>query len=230
MINKYGLYRNIIPRKEMGQNSTNYDDQTTGYWLPFFKNEELFLVDTYHIQSGNVLNGKGSTTEFIKNFIKRNEKNEDSSWIINRANFDYYYFGSIKIDEYTEKFFEEICDLRQVELCRNVCDYDEENVFIGIQLWNEHGYPGGVDFKLKNAVLNKDKKILNEVSRMMNDNFYHSQIRNITTLKTYLKDTEFSENTKKRIEISIELLEKLAKAEYIKIEARKVYNEKLKNI
>lgn len=207
MINIFSLYKNVVPRCHIPGIKSNLrlDDQTSGYWLPYLnKNGDVYLVDTYHI------NFYGNTQKFIDDFLTQKYNNHDSSYLIRRANSEYYYSGSVKITDNIEKYFEEVCDLRNVELCNNPSDYNPEDIFLNVQLWFEHAYPHGVNFKKKNASINKNRQALNHIGKLIgNINYSYIYDNDLKTLDSYLNVVD--EITKKKILITKKFLEEQKK-------------------
>lgn len=166
IINPFGLYklkgqysRNSLPNFK---SDPILDDQTQGWWLPFYdENGDIYLVDTYHI-SGSPLSSVeipediedthpelniearsdySNTNNFINRLLYTNLMKSSCDYLIRRANFDYYYSGSIKIDKDNIDYFEEVCDLREFELADDDYDnYNEEDYVSYVQLWFEHYY------------------------------------------------------------------------------------------
>lgn len=105
MINEFGLYKNKTPRWKIPgiKSDRQLDDQTQGWWLPFYdENRDLYLVDTYHISAGYF---PWKTDEFIQAFVKNNKEKKPCKGIIQKANYDYYYSGSIKVTDSIEHYF-----------------------------------------------------------------------------------------------------------------------------
>ena len=228
-INEFGLYKNIISRRNMvGLKSGLYDDQTQGWWLPFYdEKRNLHLVDTYHI---NVFSNRNN--EFLKNFIEENIKKKDNSWIINKSNFDYYYGGSIKVSEAIMPYFECVCDLRDFEISNvKPDDYLEQDVVTNVQLYFEHGYPHGVTLLRKGA-----KKDINRVARnyMYNllDNADHWAIfdSEIDKLTEYRVDALIDKDLSDEIYITINYLKKIQELSNLKKQAREQYLQEIRKI
>ena len=150
MINSFGLYKSNVPRwKIPGLKSDRFDDQTQDWWLPFYdENGNIHMVDTYHIELRSTKEGQ----TILDRIVKDASEKTNNSWLIFRANSQYFYGGSVKITEETEKYFEEVCDLREFEISRvNANDYSREDFVDGVQLYFEHAYPNGVLLLRKNA-------------------------------------------------------------------------------
>lgn len=143
MINKYGLYKTNVGRWQIPglHSDSSLDGQTQGWWLPMTdENGHIHMVDTYHINCG-VFNYQDP----IKSIVENADNNKDYTWVINKSNFDYYYGGSVRITVQTEKYFVEVCDLREFEIAANSTeDYLDKDKIKHVQLWFEHKYPRGV--------------------------------------------------------------------------------------
>ena len=226
MINKFGLYKNIVPRyKIWGLKSHEWlDDQTQGWWLPFLKDGEIYLVDTYHI---DLLSKKS-----LEKFMEDNENDKDNSWLINKANWDYYYGGSVKITPMTEGCFKEVCDLRYFEFTKDdPDDYEEEDIVRYVQLWREHGYPNGVTLKRKDASKSINKQALNKMYQTLND-IRISWIRryDVDELEEYLKDSKVDEKIKLKLEASLRYINTILECNEIIEEARSIYDKEINKI
>lgn len=82
--------------------------------------------------------------------------------MIFRANSQYYYGGSVKITEETEKYFEEVCDLRDFEISKaDANDYSKKDFVDGVQLYFEHAYPRGVLLLRKNTKKDFNREVQN---------------------------------------------------------------------
>lgn len=228
-INEFGLYRNKVSRRRIpGLKSDPYDDQTQGWWLPFYdKKGNLHLVDTYHIRAFSSRNN-----EFLKNFIGENTKKEDNSWIINKSNFDYYYSGSIKVSEAIMPYFECVCDLRDFEIS-NVKpeDYLERDVVTNVQLYFEHGYPHGVTLLKKGAKKDKNRVARNYMSNLLNNAdhliIYDSEIEKLTE---YSVDSSIDKELHDEIYITIDYLKKIQELSNLKKQAREQYRKELNQV
>lgn len=142
MINEYGLYKATVPHWKMPElKSDRFDDQTQGWWLPFYdENGNIHMVDTYHINTRGTKEGQTILDRIVK---EATEKADNSQ---------YFYGGSVKITEETEKYFKEVCDLRDFEISRvDANDYSKKDFVDGVQLYFEHAYPNGVLLLRKNA-------------------------------------------------------------------------------
>lgn len=226
MINKFGLYKNVVPRHQIyGLKSHAWlDDQTQGWWLPFFKDGEIYLVDTYHIDS--------LSKQSLGKFIEDNENNKDNNWLVNKANWDYYYGGSVKITSRTEGCFKEVCDLRYFEFTKDdPDDYEEEDIIRYVQLWREHGYPNGVTLKRKNASKSINRQALNKMYQTLDD-IRISWIRSydIDELEGYLKDLKVDEKIKLKLEASLRYINKVLECNKIIEEARSIYSKEINKI
>lgn len=225
MINKFGLYENIVHRcKILGLKSGDLDTQTQGWWLPFFKDGEIYLVDTYHIDY--------STKKSLEEFVKDNEDNKDNSWLIGRSDWDYYYGGSVKITPMTEGCFREVCDLRYFEITKDdPDDYEEEDIVRHVQLWFEHGYPRGVTLKRKDASKSINKQALNKMYKTT-ENVCTSFIwdSDIKELDDYLKNPKVDEKIKVQLEAAMKLLNQAIECNKLIEQARKEYHNVIRNV
>lgn len=225
MINKFGLYENVVPRRMMCGLKSNYlDNQTQGWWLPFFKDGEIYLVDTYHIDH--------STRKNLDKFIEDNENNVDNSWLINRADSDYYYGGSVKITSATEGYFKEVCDLRYFEITKDdPNDYEKEDIVRHVQLWFEHGYPHGVTLKRKGAKKSANKQALNKMNKVI-DNVHTSWIysSDVEELKSYLNNEKVEEKTKLELEVTLKYIDKAMECNELLHKASFDYRKELNKI
>lgn len=164
MINEYGLYKATVPRWKMPalKSDRQLDYQTQGWWLPFYdENGNIHMVDTYHI---GVRSTKGGQT-ILDRIVKEATEKADNSWLISRANSQYFYGGSVKITEDTKKYFEEVCDLRDFEISRvDANDYSKKDFVNGVQLYFEHAYPNGVLLLRKNAKKDFNREVQNFIN------------------------------------------------------------------
>lgn len=146
MINKFGLYKNKIERYEiLGFKSSRRDTQSYGFWIPLFDSEgNVHLVDTYHLDESIAKDYNNNVRLAI---INVNRDNKDMSRFINKANNDYYYGGSIKINDINECYFEEICDLREyarIDQKTAMEKFNKEDYISNVFLCHEHAYPHGI--------------------------------------------------------------------------------------
>lgn len=163
MINEFGLYKATVPHwKIPGLKSDRFDDQTQDWWLPFYdENGNIHMVDTYHIELRSTKEGQ----TILDGIVKDASEKTNNSWLIFRANSQYFYGGSVKITEETEKYFEEVCDLREFEISRvNANDYSREDFIDGVQLYFEHAYPNGVLLLRKNAKKDFNREVQNFIN------------------------------------------------------------------
>lgn len=165
-INEFGLYKNKVARKYIpGLKSNEFDNQTQGWWLPMYDKEgSIHLVDTYHISSHFF-----DTEKVIENFIEMNENKQDNSWAILKSNSEYYYGGSVKMNQNTEKYFDEICDLRYFRISNaDIRDYEEKDYVTNVQLYSEHCYPYGVTLLRRSAQINDNYFVKTRIKDEMN--------------------------------------------------------------
>ena len=171
MINEYGLYRTTVPRWKIPglKSDRQLDEQTQGWWLPFYDKEgNIYMVDTYHIESPSL---KATQRNVRDKILEEAEKKKDNSWLISRANTQYYYGGSVKVTEETEKYFVEVCDLRNFEIAKwdDITDYNEEDYVLNVQLYWEHNYPNGICLLRKGAKKDIIKEAENFISKIERD-------------------------------------------------------------
>lgn len=175
--NPYGLYRNIVSRSSIPMlKSDSMDDQTQEQWLCFRdKDGVCYLVDTYHIESPSIAKRfyetcGNRTDPYIAQRIAAIDEGKDESYTIAHANFDYYYDGAVKVDDYTIKCFELVCDLREMRLCDNPDDYRSEDVVRHVMLWFEHGYrTHGVALVRRDATVDNDRKVIAACDNALNE-------------------------------------------------------------
>ena len=231
MINKFGLYENIVPRYRISglKSDISLDNQTQGWWLPFFKDGEIYLVDTYHIDySISIMQSKN----FIEDFIEGNENDKDNSYLIGKANWDYYYGGSVKITPITEKCFREVCDLRYFEFTKDdPNDYEAEDIVKHVQLWREHGYPNGVTLKRKDASKSINKQALNKMYKTLDDistSWIHE--RDMNELESYLQNPKVNEKIKLKLKAAVKLFNTVIECNELINKARAEYRDAVSKI
>lgn len=217
MINEFGLYKNVVPRWKLPgfKSNRNLDDQTQGWWLPFFDNDgNIHLVDTYHISN--------YSANFLDDFIKNNKSRKDNSWLIGRSNFDYYYGGSFKVTDSTEEYFELVCDLRDFKIAKvDPNDYDDNDIVTGVQLYFEHGYPNGVTLLRIGANKDPDKEAINIINKSL-DSVHGSYLLDysINNIKEFLANNRaLKDSTVRKLELTIEYLEESYKYENLRKES-----------
>lgn len=206
MINEFGLYKNTVPRWKIPGiiSDRRLDDQTQGWWLPFFdENKDLYLVDTYHISTGYFPH---KTDDFIQAFVKNNEEQKSCKWIIQKANYDYYYSGSVKVSDALESYFEEVCDLRDMCKCQgNPNEYLEKDIVRNVQFWFEHGYPDGITLRRKDAKLNMERMAITRIEKAVHHYFLPSDI---DELMDFSKDKSISLEVREQCKLTCDYLSK----------------------
>ena len=206
MINEFGLYKNTVRRWKIPgiHSNRDLDDQTQGWWLPFFdENGDLYLVDTYHISTGYFPH---KTDDFIQAFVKNNEEKKPCTGIIKRANYDYYYSGAVKVSKALEEYFEEVCDLRDMCRCQgNPDEYLEKDVVRNVQFWFEHAYPNGVTLRRKDAQLNMDRMAMARIEKAVYHYFLQSDI---DELMEFAKDKSVSLEVREECKLACDYLSK----------------------
>lgn len=226
MINEFGLYKNVVPRWKIPglKSNRSLDEQTQGWWLPFFDKEgNIHLVDTYHISS---------RCNFLDVFLKENEEKKDNSWIIDRSNYDYYYGGSVKMSSEKEKYFEMVCDLRDYEIQKiDPNDYKPNDTILNVQLYFEHAYPHGATMLRKGATKDKTREASNFMNHTLEGvgSLWVNDLR-IEKLTKYMKDPSVDATVRNEIYIALKYLTEAAKAEKIRKEAWIKYNEEIKQL
>ena len=170
MINEYGLYETTVPRWKIPglKSDRQLDEQTQGWWLPLYDKEgNICMVDTYHIESRDTKAGK----TILDRILEEAKEKKENSWLICRADSQYYYGGSVKITKETEKYFEEVCDLRDYEIAKwdDIADYDEKDYVLNVQFYWEHNYPNGICLLRKRAKKNIIKEAEHFISRIEHD-------------------------------------------------------------
>lgn len=233
MINEYGLYRTTVPRWKIPglKSDRQLDEQTQGWWLPLYDKEgNIYMVDTYHIEMRNTKSGK----TILDRILEDAKEKKDNSWLISRANTQYYYGGSIKVTEETEKYFEEVCDLREFEIAKwdDIADYGEKDSVLNVQLYWEHHYPNGICLLRKGVTKNIIKEAENFISKIEIDISdamgFDRIISNIHEFGEKIQNDEengkISKETKDYIIHQLMLLEN--HANHVKFIKEKFYNER----
>ena len=176
--NPYGLYRNVVGRSSIPQLKSDsvLDDQTQEQWLCFRNKDGVcYLVDTYHITTPSIAKRFGDacdnrTDAYIMQRIAAIDEGKDESYAIAHADFDYYYGGSVKVTESSLRYFELVCDLRDVRFCDNPKEYRREDVISNVMLWFEHGYlTHGVTLVRRDAAIDHNYKVLAACDNALND-------------------------------------------------------------
>ena len=185
MINKFGLYKNKIERYEiLGLKSSILDPQSYGFWIPLFDSEgNIHLVDTYYLDESIAKDYNNNVRLAIVNI---NRDNKDMSRFINKANNDYYYGGSIKINNINERYFEEICDLREyarIDQKTAMEKFNKEDYITNVFLCHEHAYPHGICLLRLDAQEKKEKEEKEEQNRENNESSKKSKI--LDNIKPY---------------------------------------------
>lgn len=210
--NPYGLYKNNILRKYIPSlKSDDYDDQTQGWWLPFYdKDGNIHLVDTYHIDSPSLKNEE----TLIEKLVRQADEKYDNSWLIGNSNFRYYYGGSVKVTPSSLQYFDLVCDLRDMETTRCSEDYNPDDVVKQVQFYFEQNYSrGGIDLVKKNAKKNKDIMCDNLIFKIMYDQNHFTLPLNYlpNELEKYIASNEISEVMKQKAQITLNTLLELKK-------------------
>lgn len=98
-----------------------YDRQHYNYLLPFQVNDDVYLVDTYHIGIF------GSIENYLKN-MGNNENYTCESLLFAMHDFYTHIYKILSFEALNERF-ELICDLKDYDMCgqTDFCDYSESN-------------------------------------------------------------------------------------------------------
>ena len=229
-IKKYGLYRNKVTRLHIpGLKSGPYDDQTQGWWLPFkdYKGD-WWLVDTYHISS-NLFNYLDPLTSFV-NFV---ESHKDGTYIIQKANNDYYYDGAIKVSaQLLKDCFELICDLREFTISKcNPNEYDDKDVVTHVQFYFEHAYGSTGVTLLRKGAEKEDTRVAETLRlEITNQNFSFISDSQIEQLKGYAVDVKVQEKERLRCNAAVSYLVKMKELKEKELEIKKKYREAIYEI
>lgn len=222
-VNRYGLYRTTVRRWEIpGLKSDNrLDDQTSGWWLPFFGKDGIYMVDTYHIDSFT-LSGKS-----LEGIVKIAAAGEDNSWLIAKADGDYYYGGTVKVaclnadGSYTVswkmQYFQERCSLDEFEITtKNPEYYDDSDIVEHVQLYFEHAWPRGVTLLRKGAEESPDRKAMTLCWHVCNSCDKAVSYIDAEELKNLFASEKVTERTKRLIGMVLNL-----SAEYEKLDQQR---------
>ena len=222
-VNRYGLYRTTVRRWEIPglKSDDRLDDQTSGWWLPFFGKDGIYMVDTYHIDSFT-LSGKS-----LEGIVKIATAGEDNSWLIAKADGDYYYGGTVKVaclnadGSYTVswkmQYFQERCSLDEFEITQKNPDYyDDSDVVEHVQLYFEHAWPHGVTLLRKGAEESPDRKAMTLCWRVCNSCDKAISYIDAEELKKLSASEKVTERTKRLIGMVLNL-----SAEYEKLDQQK---------
>ena len=221
-INRYGLYRTTVGRWEIPglKSDDRLDDQTSGWWLPFFGKGGIYMVDTYHIDPFTL------PCQSLKDIIKMAAVGEDNSWLIAKADGNYYYGGTVKVadlnaDGYTVswkmQYFQERCSLDEFEITQKNPDYyDDSDVVEHAQLYFEHAWPHGVTLLRKGAEESPDRKAMSLCWRVCNSSDRALSYIDAEELKKLSASERVSDRTKKLISMVLNLA-----AEYEQLDLQK---------
>ncbi len=222
-VNRYGLYRTTVRRWEIPglKSDDRLDDQTSGWWLPFFGKGGIYMVDTYHIDSFT-LSGKS-----LEGIVKIAAAGEDNSWLIAKADGDYYYGGTVKVaclnadGSYTVswkmQYFQERCSLDEFEITtKNPEYYDDSDIVTHVQLYFEHAWPHGVTLLRKGAEESPDRKAMTLCWRVCNSCDKAISYIDAEELKKLSASEKVTERTKRLIGMVLNL-----SAEYEKLDQQR---------
>lgn len=222
-INRYGLYRTTVGRWKIPglKSDDRLDDQTSGWWLPFFGKGGIYMVDTYHIDSFT-LSGKS-----LEDIVKAAEDSTDNSWLISKADGDYYYGGTVKVanlnsdGSYTVswnmQYFQERCSLDEFEITtKNPEYYDDSDIVKHVQLYFEHAWPRGVTLLRKGAEESPDRKAMTLCWRVCNSRGRALSSIDAEELKKLSASEKVSDRTKQLIGMVLNLA-----AEYEKLDLQR---------
>lgn len=222
-LNRYGLYRTTVGRWKIPglKSDDRLDDQTSGWWLPFFGKGGIYMVDTYHIDP---FTRPGKSLEDI---IKSAAAGEDNSWLIAKADGDYYYGGTVKVADlnadgsYTVswkmQYFQERCSLDEFEITtKNPEYYDDSDIVEHVQLHFEHAWPHGVTLLRKGAEESPDRKAMTLCWRVCNSRDRALSSIDAEELKKLSASEKVSDRTKQLIGMVLNLA-----AEYEKLDLQR---------
>lgn len=222
-VNRYGLYRTTVGRWEIQglKSDDRLDDQTSGWWLPFFGKDGIYMVDTYHIDPFTL---PGNSLDDLVNKAKTGE---DNSWLIAKADGDYYYGGTVKVaclnadGSYTVswkmQYFQERCSLDEFEITQKNPDYyDDSDVVEHVQLYFEHAWPRGVTLLRKGAEESPDRKAMTLCWRVCNSRDRALSSIDAEELKKLSASEKVSDRTKQLIGMVLNLA-----AEYEKLDLQR---------
>lgn len=211
-INRYGLYRTTVGRWEIPGLKSNdrLDDQTSGWWLPFFGKDGIYMVDTYHIDSF-ALTGKS-----LNDLVNIAKVGEDNSWLIAKADGDYYYGGTVKVADlnadgsYTVswkmQYFQERCSLDEFDItAKNPEYYDDSDIVKHVQLYFEHAWPHGVTLLRKGAEESPDHKAMSLCWRVCDSGDRALSSIDAEELKKLSASEKVSDRTKRLIGMVLNL-------------------------
>lgn len=219
--NPYGLYRNNkkrtrIPRLKSGE----LDDQTYGFWLPFYdKKGDIYLVDTYHIHGLDI---KKYNESIIDRLIRWATEKKDNTNLIMTSDFDYYYGGSVKVTDDTLKYFDLVCDLRDFEETKYPRDYDQKDIIPHVKFYQNHNYEiNGVNLVRKNAEKSVEIMCDNLITQIM---YYHYKFNvpsdyYFNELREYAESGKISEAMKEKVHLILNTSKEMKKMQeqYLKI-------------
>lgn len=175
-----GLYRVKSGTWKMDPCGWCVNDQCYLWAVPIMDDKgNLWMQDTYQLQSPFNLNGKSKTDAAIDEVCGFGPGY--SGWVVKRAIADYYYKNQKQIysedDLNSFEFVADLHDYRGLKTGEDYRDYKSEDLIRGVQLYFEHGYswnygPVGVILVRKDAeknskcVLNKAiDDVINELKR-----------------------------------------------------------------
>ena len=211
--NPYGLYRNNKKRTRIPRlKSSELDDQTYGFWLPFYdKKENIYLVDTYHIHGLDI---KKYNESIIDRLVRwANEKKNNTSLIM-ASDFDYYYGGSVKVTDDTLKYFDLVCDLRDFEETKCPKDYDQKDIIPHVKFYYEHNYElDGVNLVRKNAEKSTEIMCDNLITQIMyyQYKFHVPSDYYFNELREYAESNKISETMKEKVRIILDTSKEMKK-------------------
>lgn len=105
------------------------------------KNGDVWMVDTWHIESGWCTYSTNGAIKTICGF----GKNDD--YIICCARYNSYYHNCMKIDSIDElnrfKLIADLHDYRALDTHEDYRDYKNDDLLYGVRLYREHGFKWG---------------------------------------------------------------------------------------
>lgn len=225
--NPYGLYRNNKRREYIPRLKSNeLDDQTYGFWLPFYdKKGDIYLVDTYHIHGLDI---KKYNESIIDRLIRWATEKKDNTNLIMTSDFDYYYGGSVKVTEDMLKYFNLVCDLRDFEETKCPRDYDQKDIIPHVKFYQNHNYEiNGVNLVRKNAEKSVEIMCDNLITQIM---YYHYRFDApsdyyFNELREYAESGKISEAMKEKARLILKTSKEMKKMQEQYLEKWKVIKD-----
>lgn len=135
------------------------DNQFYGFVLPFQVNDEVYLIDTYHI----------SHYESYNNFVANRADNITYKYIPYVSDYYYQHYYKINSKEHLERDFIFIGDLEEYTMCYSEFEnYEEKDKLSEIPLWHDSRRNNLVK---KGADTSKVLKINNLINTLLQSNY-----------------------------------------------------------